>query len=270
VVANIPGRRSVLAGWLIALALAPLAGCNGLWDDITARGYFQEAFGPPPDPYKVLADPRSDGDQRHKALTALGQVDPRTLSPAEAENTLKILVAAAGTERHLWVRIAAVQALGNWDDARAVDGLKDAYYRAGAFPGDGGATLRVYTLTALGRCGHPTSVDILVKVLSAPPPAEGSETEKQQNLEERLAAARSLARYKSYQSTEALLEVLRKEQDPGLRNRSQESLAYITGRDLPPDAVVWEKFLHDPSSVPDKTIGERFREILPASWRGDR
>jgi HEAT repeat protein len=246
-----------------------LIGCNAWWDDMTARGYWQERFAPRQDPFVVLKDSR-DGDKRHAAVLAIGQVDPATLPPKEAEERLALLITMAGTERQVWVRIAAVQALGNWCDSRAVEGLKDAYYRATAYPGDGGAALRIHVLTALGRCGHPTAMDLLTKVLSEPPEA-GPLSEQQAKLEERLAAARALGNFpKSARAGEALLEVLRKENDPGMRNHARESLVSITGRDFPADADVWERFLRDPDSAPEKTLGERFREILPAVFRSDR
>jgi len=153
----------------LAAGLAPLVGCNGLWDDVTSREFtFSESFGPSPDPLVVLRDSK-DGDRRHNALKRLGEIDPRTLPPGESESILQVLIASAGSERHVWARIAAVQALGSWDDPRAVEGLKDAYYRSGNFPGDGGARLRVTALQSLGRCGNPTAVEILVKVLREPP-----------------------------------------------------------------------------------------------------
>lgn len=266
-VKHIPGRRSILRTGLVALSLALLPlGCNSVWDDVTSREFWKaDTWGPQPEPLVVLRDSR-DGDKRHRALLQLGQLNPTTLAPEEAEAILKVISDAAVNERQVWTRIAAVKALGNWNDPRAVESLRDAYYRAGAFPGDAGASLRVQTLTSLGRCGHPNASEILVRVLNEPP-VEGSITERQQKLEERLAAARALGRYSNTQVVSALIGVLKNEQDPGLRRRSHESLVRITGKNLPAEAEPWEQFLADPASAPSLTIGQRIQEILPTSWR---
>jgi len=254
-----------LAGLAVGLAVAA-GGCNGFWDDMTSREFWsKESWGRQPDPLEVLQTSR-DGDKRHRALVELGDIDPRSLGSDETDAMMKVLADAATTERQVWARIAAVKALGNWNDPRAVEGLKDAYYRAGAFPGEAGASLRVQSLAALGRCGHPSAADILVKVLSEPPSA-GSETERQQKLEERLAAARALGSYPNATGAQALVAVLRSEADPGLRRRSHESLVQMTGRQFPPEADVWEKYLADPSSAPSPTFGERLQEVLPVGWR---
>ncbi len=267
VVAGISERRTMLTAWLLALA-ALSAGCNGVWDDVTSREFWSaEGWKADPEPLVVLRDSR-DGDKRHRALLRLGEIDPKTLPQDEADAILQVLVNAVGSERQVWARLAAVKALANWNDRRAVEGLKDAYYRAGAFPGEGGAALRVQALTALGQCGHPDAAEILLKVLSEPP-VEGAESERQEKLEERLAAARALGQYSSTKVTGALVGVLRKEKDPGLRRRSHESLVRITGRQLPPEAEVWENFLRDPNSVPGPSIGERFSELLPVRWSSE-
>ncbi len=79
----------------------------------------------------------------------------------------------------------------------------------------------------------------------------------------------ALGQYSSTRVTGALVGVLRTEKDPGLRRRSHESLVRITGRQLPPEADVWENYLRDPNSVPGPSIGERFSELLPIRWSSE-
>src|SRR5262249_36635867 len=69
--------------------------------------------------------------------------------------------------------------------------------------------------------------------------------DQQQDMDQRIAAARALAHFPQYQAADALVSVLRTERDSvALRNRVHESLREMTGEDLPPDAQAWADFLH--------------------------
>jgi hypothetical protein len=72
----------------------------------------------------------------------------------------------------------------------------------------------------------------------------GTAGDKQNDLNQRIYAARALAHFRQYQAAEALVSVLRTEQDVALRDRATESLRDITGQDLPPNAQAWSDFLH--------------------------
>src|SRR5262249_12017985 len=72
--------------------------------------------------------------------------------------------------------------------------------------------------------------------LREPPVAGNSaDVDKQQKMDERIAAARSLGKDQHYQATAALVDVLRSEKDVALRDRAHRSLVLATGKDLPPD-----------------------------------
>ena len=63
-------------------------------------------------------------------------------------------------------------------------------------------------------------------------------------LDEKITAARALSHFPQAAATEALMVVLRTEQDDVLRTRAAESLAKITGKDIPPDTKAWDNYLH--------------------------
>jgi hypothetical protein len=97
-------------------------------------------------------------------------------------------------------------------------------------------------------------VELLVQVLREPP-VEGPDPDRQQKLDERIAAAHALGHFKNYQATEALVGVLRTDQDVALRQRTNESLQTVTGKDFPADAQVWAEFLHQPGN-PNALAGQ--------------
>jgi HEAT repeat protein len=99
--------------------------------------------------------------------------------------------------------------------------------------------LRCQAVTALGRSGNPAAVDLLVRVVREPP-AEGTEVDKQQSRDVRIAAARALGHFNQPQSVQALAAVLKSEKDVALRDRAHESLQLVTGRKLPADSKEWD------------------------------
>lgn len=257
--------------WAAALAVAGALGCNSLWDDVTSRDFsIKSAFTRGPDPLEVLKESK-DGDKRARAYRALAERDLESASPEEKEYVLTLLEYGVISEPQVWTRMAAVQALARHRDARAVKALKDGYYRASSFPSESATILKCQILTALGQTEHPDAIELLVRVLKEPP-LEGSEVEKQQKTDERIAAAHALGSFPHQEAVEPLLETLRSEKDIALRDRANESLQQITGQDLPPEAVAWEKFLNDPANkdrtfAQNKSFGERIQELMPVGFR---
>ncbi|MGL4550189.1 MAG: HEAT repeat domain-containing protein, partial [Gemmataceae bacterium] len=144
-------------------------------------------------------------------------------------------------------RLAAIERLRHFKDPAAAEALKEAYYRAGAFPSaDTSSILRRQALAALAETRQPAAVDLLVKVLREPP-AEGADIDRQAKLDERLTAARALGNFQSVQATAALADVVAKEEDVGLQRCAQKSLVSITGQDLP-DGKSWNEYLADPAN----------------------
>jgi HEAT repeat protein len=226
-----------------AVVAGGLSGCANFWDDVTSRDHkFGDMFRKQPDPREVL-EKSTDGDKRARALRSLQEPLAHGGTQQDQDATVELLVRTATRDPQVWCRQAAIDTLRHFHDPRAVEALKSAYYTADAFPPEASGPLRCQILAALGDTGNPSAVELLVKVVRQPP-AAGPEIEKQQTTDERIAAARALGHFPEAQSTEALVTVLRTEQDHALRDRSCEALVKITGKDLPPDAQAWEDYLH--------------------------
>src|SRR5262249_5506053 len=121
-----------------------------------------------------------------------------------------------------------------------------------------------------GETGHADAAPLLVRVVGQPP-TRGSEQDRQQTLDERIAAARALETVRHPQATDALLRVLKTEKDVALRNRAHESLEALTGLRVAPDAAEWETALSQPGAVTPasyrNTAGEEFlRRLIHFDW----
>jgi len=234
--------------WRSPLCLLPFAfclattGCANFWDDVTSRDFTFNGYFNKPNPMLVLRD-SVDGDKRSKALAALHEPKQFGGTDEEQNAVVKILVTAAVSEKQPLCRLAAIESLGHFKDPRAVEGLIAAFYQANTFAPDTTTVIRCQALAALGETKNPGAVELLARVVHEPP-AEGSELEKQQTLDIRIAAARALANFSHYQSTEALVQVLKTERDVALRDRAYESLQTATGKTLPPDPKAWDDLLH--------------------------
>src|SRR5207237_1024580 len=192
------------AGWLgsVGFAFCLIAsGCAGFWDDVTSRDFTWNTMFTKPNPLLVLRD-SSDGDKRAKALRALHEPKQSGGSDAEQDAVLNILNTAAATEKQPLCRLAAIESLGHFKDPRAVKGLTEAFYNAGAFSQETATVIRCQALTALGETRNPIAVELLARVVREPP-GEGTDLEKQQTLDVRIAAARALGKFSHYQATEA-------------------------------------------------------------------
>ena len=236
------------AGWLGSAGFAfclIASGCAGFWDDVTSRDFTWNTMFTKPNPLLVLRD-SSDGDKRAKALRALHEPKQSGGSDAEQDAVLNILNTAAATEKQPLCRLAAIESLGHFKDPRAVKGLTEAFYNAGAFSQETAAVIRCQALTALGETRNPIAVELLARVVREPP-GEGTDLEKQQTLDVRIAAARALGKFSHYQATEALVRVMQNERDVALRDRAYESLQAATGKKLFPDGKEWEQLLHQAS-----------------------
>jgi hypothetical protein len=239
-----PQRRD-RARWLFG-ALAAVCwgagGCANFWDEVTSRDFKFDQMIHPPDPLVVLQK-STDGDQRRKALAALREPLAHGGTQREQDLIVTLLTQSATRDEQALCRLAAIQALSHFRDPRAAEALKEAYYRAGRFNSETATVIKCQALAALGEVGNPAAVELLVRVLREPP-VEGADPEKQQKLDERIAAARALGHFPHYQATGALVEVLRTEQeDVALRSRAHESLQLATGKQLPADPQAWSDLL---------------------------
>jgi HEAT repeat protein len=232
-----------------------LTGCAGFWDDVTSRDFHLKEWFVKPNPLVVLRD-SDDGDRRAKALRALQEPNQHGGTEKDQEFVVKILTEAAVKERQPLCRLAAIEALGHFQDPRAVKALQDAYFNANNFPKSSAAgteptggffssaavsselvtRIQCQALSSLGQTGNPGAIKFLVDVLKEPPASkETAEPEKQQLMDLRIAAARALGHFQNYQAIEALVRVVQTEKDVALRDRAHESLDASVGRKLPPD-----------------------------------
>lgn len=264
----------LLSGLLVSGTLT-LAGC-GFWDEFRSRDYSVKAFFVKENPLIVLRD-STDGTKRARAYAELREPKLNGGTQEDQDTVVRILVAAVSTEPQAWCRLKAIEALGTFKDPRAVQGLKEAYYKAETFIPETRTVIRRQALVALGRIGNPEAVDLLVSVVQAPPPepSANSEQDKLYYLDERLAAAEALANFKQFQGTEALLAILKTEKDPALRNQAHFSLEVATGKKLPPDAKAWDDLLHPPGGGSKEAVAGQKKAtigqpILQTGGRDDK
>ena len=238
------GTRLVLG--IAAFTLASLSGCAN-FDDFNFKKMNFEVFRDPENPLEVVRNSK-DGNQRARALACLREPMAHGGSQQDQDVVVNLLVYSAANEAQPWCRVAAISSLRQFKDPRAVEGLKDAYYRANTFVPQTAAMIRGQALSGLGDTGNPAAIDVLVRVLKEPP-VEGPDEDRQTKLNERIVAARALGHFKHYQATAALVEILRTEKDPELRTPAHESLVEATGKKIPPDAQAWAEFLQSPNSA---------------------
>lgn len=246
-------------GMLLA-ALASLAGCAEM-DEFSWRKLNFEVFREPENPMLVIKESK-DGSARARALRCLREPLANGGTQEEQDAVVAVLCYSASHETQPWCRIAAVDALRKFKDPRAVEGLKEAYYRAGTFTPDTATTIRCLALSSLGETGQPGAAEVLVRVLREPP-IEGPDQDRDLKQRERNTAARALGNFRQYQATSALVEVLRTERDDALRDNAHQSLVQATGRNLPADANTWANFLQSPESLnaPQPTFGDKVMQL---------
>ena len=267
--AVLSNRRLAWAG--AALAAMALSGCANFWDDVTSRDFHFKEFFSKPDPFLVLRD-SDDGNRRARALRELKDPKEHGGSDHDQEVVINILTAAATTERQPLCRLAAVEALGSFHDPRAVHALQEAYYNAANFPKGKGASgitegpfggsavssplvlqIKCQAIASLGNTENPEAIGFLVNILKSPPASkEAAEGERQQTMDERIAAARALANFKDYKAIEALVHTSQTERDVALLDRAHDSLEACTGHKFPPDTQDWGPILR-PDAGPNST-----------------
>jgi len=257
----------------VALAAFLASGCANFWDDVTSRDFKMADLYSHPDPMTVL-EKSTDGDKKARALRSLQEPLTHGGTQEDQDKVVALLIKSATRDPQAWCRQAAVDALRRFKDPRVVEALKTAYYNAELFPPETSAPLKCQILAALGDTGNPAAVQLLVVVLRAPAGAgqgiekklEASEIEKQQQTDERIAAARALGHFPQAEASEALLAVMKDEPDNiALRDRATEALVKITGKDLPPDPQAWDGYLHNSNSnqgVANTGTGNTFLRLI--------
>jgi hypothetical protein len=236
------GGSAVVRSVMITIAMMAISGCATFWDDVTSREFkFNEMFQPPQPPLQVL-ESTQDGDKRARALSRLKEPLRHGGSQSDQDVVVKVLVDSSASERQALCRIRAIESMREFKDPRVVEGLKEAYYRAGSFSPEMASIVRIQALDALGYGGHQEGLDLLLKV-ALEPIAVGAEQDRQMKIDERMAAVRGLGNYPDSKSAGALIEILRKEQDVALTDKANQSLEKITGHKGPRDAGGWTEYL---------------------------
>jgi hypothetical protein len=248
---------------VLALALLGPAGCAG-WDEFSWKQMNFEVFRDPKDPLAVLKDPSKSGFARCRAIGLLNEPLANGGSQVDQDVIVQVLTLTATTDAQAPCRMAAIDKLHTFKDPRVVEALKESYYRAGSLPPESATVVRMLALSALGDTGSPAALDTLVRVVKEPP-VEGPDVDRQSKLNERIAAARALGKFKQYQATAALVDVLKTEKDVALCKRAHESLVAATGKEIPPDPAMWSELLNDPNSkritVHETTLRERVLQL---------
>jgi HEAT repeat protein len=235
---------SILGAGLIA---ATAGGCASFWDDVTSRKFEFKNLYTKPDPFLVLKN-STDGDERAKALRALREPKANGGSDQDQEAVLKILATAATSDKQFLCRLAAIESLGRFRDPRAAEHLTNAFYNSGSFPAEMATRIQCQAVAALGETGNPAAIPLLTKVANGAS-GEGSELEKQQVMDVRIAAASALARFHDPRATESLIRILEKDKDVALCDCAFESLQKSIGRQLPPNFHDWDGLRRNPNAA---------------------
>lgn len=246
---------------MVALVAATigLTGCASTWDTMTSRRFRDAPFGTmfgSEDPMTVLRQ-NPDGDARARAMRNLKEP---TVEPDQTE-AIEILAAAATTDPSPWVRVAAIDALGRFQDQRAVEHLAHAYHQAGAkptaqkpgilndrlglrgpqgFPSDQVANIRGRAVEALAKTGRPEAVGFLTEIASMPSTAFDDPMERNAV---RQRAVAGLAKIRDKEAVAALAKILAAEEgkDVTLTNLAHGGLVELTGLKHPADAATWNE-----------------------------
>lgn len=266
---------------LVAVAVIAQVGCAGTWDAVSSRKFRDApltAMFTSEEPITVLRN-KVDGNERAEAMRRLKEPAKAGRGPAEQDEALQILWTAATTDPSTVVRVAAIGALGRFDDPRAVGLLKDAYQKADGVPSDPArfanaadvrqvadidiiamapsglepnfvTTLRQLTVEAMSGKQSPEAVAFLAQVAATAPNGEDQLLDR----DVRSAAVRGLGKMRSKESVAALAGVLKQEagRDVVLAQNAHEGLVQLTGKNLPADPDQWAAVVQAGVSVDPK------------------
>src|SRR5262249_55102221 len=152
----------------------------------------------------------TDGNERARALRCLREPLQYNGTQQQQDLHVKILTAAATSDPHPLCRLSAIRILGKYKDPRAVQALQDAYMNKKPFSPEINTIINQQALTSLGQTKSPKARELLVLVAREPPPAQDSnEVEKQQRIDLRLTAVRSLGNFSHYEVTETLVKLMK-------------------------------------------------------------
>ncbi len=272
--------RFRLGAVAIVCSVSSLTGCVNTWDTLTSRKFRQDPFATmfrPEDPMTVLRT-SPEGDERAKAMRRLKEPIADGKPESEQDEAIGFLSTAATSDPSPVVRVAAIEALGRFQDPRALEILTASYYQATGtagngkpapvteasiqrvlasggripvtnfdrnsllgptgFPSDVISTIRCRAIASLSKNGNSTAVPVLMRI------ADGTD-DSDPDRDTRLAAVRGLKTIRTEDSVAALAKVLSAEKgkDSALAGRAHEGLMDLTGRDLPADPEAWDSLV---------------------------
>jgi HEAT repeats/PBS lyase HEAT-like repeat len=254
----------MLGKWLLASGIFSAAGCANFYDTVTSRDFRVRDMFSTPDPMTVLRT-SEDGDARAKAILKLKEPKKSGGSDQDQNEVVQILTDTAINEKRPLCRLAAIEALGRFEDPRSAPALVQAYQNSNAFPTEVANPIRCESLQALGRKNTPEGNSLLVRVAGTQreTPARPNvqlagynsndelnkllgrfDPDAQMVRDPRLAAVKALGESRNPQAVSVLIPILA-EKDVALHNRAQEALQLITSRhDVAADPEAWKKALN--------------------------
>ena len=272
---------------IAVLAVMPLAltGCTGTWDTLSSRTFRKDPLNTtyrlirPEDPMVVLrADPPRSGDERAKAMRRLKEPLANGLSQPDQDQMIDLLAYSATKDASPVLRMAAIEALGRFEDGRTPGILMIAYQKAHGraegtadpippesgiqlaggtngrrmtslvpltgptgFSPDTVEAIRCRSLESLGRTNRPEVIQFLGAVAAGP--TVQSAPEGSEDREVRLAAVRGLAKCRQPEAVAMLSRVLAAEsgKDTAIVGRAHDGLVNLTGKKLPADPAKWNE-----------------------------
>lgn len=263
-----------------ACTVAALAGCAGTWDRVSSHSFWDAPLKntfTSEDPITVLRT-KVEGSERADAMRRLTEPAAAGRPAPEQDEALQMLGAEATANPSPVVRAAAIDALGRFQDPRAVGILIAAYHKADGLAADPrGAdgvqqasafrradptdplsmlgptgfepvfvsSLRAKAVKSLSNSSTPEAVRFLANVAAAPPAAKPDSAPDAATADRdvRSAAVRGLGRMRTPEAVAALARVLKDEagRDVVLASNAHAGLKELTGKDLPADPDQWDK-----------------------------
>jgi hypothetical protein len=229
-------------------------GCATFWDEVWSqeRDWRYVTGINRPEPLVVIRD-STDGHRRAQALGELREPLLNGGNAQDQETYLKILDAAATSEREPICRLAAIRSLGKFRDPRAARCLEEIYQlpsreaksrddRVLNYTLEINNMIRKEALVALETTKDPDAWKLLVRVARQPGPTqEANLTDRQQTQDEKIVAIRALGNYRQQECIDALVYVMKTEKDIALRDRALASLEDTTGKKWPAPRDAWQK-----------------------------
>jgi hypothetical protein len=270
------------------LLLAALSGgCASTWDTVTSRKFRQKPFDvmfKSEDPLTVMKI-SNEGDERAHAMQRLKEPIRNGGTSGDQDEAINLLSAAAVSDPSPVVRVAAIDALGRFQDERAAGILITAYNAGDGIPAgvekpkrrsrpldpddpmlfieryslrgpvgyadEVASAIHSRAITALAGTGRPEAMPVVALA------AQGG-GDQPIDRDTQLAALRGLAKMRTPESVSVLVTVMKAEKgkDPALTARAHESLKNLTGKDYPNDPQAWETAMKSGTAtiVPEPTM----------------